>query len=630
MIQTYLVNKKACLFSILSLFATMYSYSDLNDVSFFNPSISISANIALGIFFLLLFYFFYKHVINKISKFSTHSKLIGIVAGIINVLGRNFVLHNSMQFFCKDVFLAVNISLLAAMGYGLIYASVFELGWNYLESQGKNGLTTETDSSFLTTLNYFIFDKHPLLYPFLFICLFWAPYLISFFPGTLQSDAIIALLSYYGIAEWSNVHPVIGTLLMGYIMDIGKYLGNDNYGCAIYVILQFIFLSVTLAYNFVFFQKWKTHYLFRWVVLFFFSLHPVFPTFAMTEVKDVFYYIAYLWLLFLFIRCFEEYNKKIVFYIVIASMFVCALRKEGIILCIVCSVILFFYQEIIYKKWKKIFNSIMIGSTFAFLLSYAALVNYNVAPTSVTVALTIPLQQMARYIRDYSEDITEIEWEILNSVSQNKANELGNYYEPELSDAVREQLNYFITKEQLASCFNVWFNCFLRHPGCYFSAAFNQMYGYFYIGKEAMYKIGDCRTENFVKGDNLYHEKVIVVDNPKTISFRKPMIKYIYSWASVPLLGLLYHPALYTWILFFGFSFLIHFKKYKYLFLYCMPFVILGICCLSPANAYIRYSYPIIMSCFLLLAYNIRCWHQEYYSDIKNDGKNNRCVTGVL
>ena len=606
MVQLNLRYKKAYLFSILSLFATMYSYSSLKDVSFFNHSISTSANIALGIFFLILNYFFYKHVINKISNFSTQSIIIGFFAGIINVLGRNFMLHNSMKFFSKDTFFAVIFSLLAGIGYGLIYASFFELGWSYLNEQRGRGLEKRKFFSLVNTINYYIFDKHPLLHPFFLICLFWTPYLIAFFPGALQSDAVIALLSYYGIVGWTNHHPVISVLMMGYIMDIGKLLGSDNFGCAIYVILQFLLLSITLSYNFVFFKKWKTHYLFRWVALIFFSLHPVFPTFAMTEVKDVFYYIAYLWLLFLFIRCFEECNTKIVFYIVIASMFVCALRKEGIILCIVCSVILFFYQEIIYKKWKKIFNFIMIGSTFAFLLSYAALVNYNVAPTSVTVALTIPLQQMARYIRDYSEDITEIEWEILNSVSQNKANELGSYYEPELSDAVREQLNYFITKEQLASCFNVWFNCFLRHPGCYFSAAFNQMYGYFYIGKEAMYKIGDCRTENFVKGDNLYHEKVIVVDNPKTISFRKSMIKYIYSWPSFPLLGLLYHPALYTWILLFGLSCLIHFKKYKYLFLYCMPLVILGICCLSPANAYIRYSYPIIMSCFPLLAYNMR------------------------
>ena len=84
------------------------------------------------------------------------------------------------------------------------------------------------------------------------------------------------------------------------------------------------------------------------------------------------------------------------------------------------------------------------------------------------------------------------------------------------------------------------------------------------------------------------------------------MIKYIYSWPDFPLIGILYRPAVYMWILLFGLSYLIRLKKYNYLFLYCMPLVVLCICCLSPANAYIRYIYPVIISCFILLALDFR------------------------
>ena len=191
-------------------------------------------------------------------------------------------------------------------------------------------------------------------------------------------------------------------------------------------------------------------------------------------------------------------------------------------------------------------------------------------------------------------------------IFQNKANKLGNYYTPDISDPVKDEIDGRLFNEQMMAYFKVWGRHFYRHPYCYFLAAFNQMYGYFYIGKEAMYKIGDCRTENFVKGDPLYCEQFKIVDNPRTITFRKTMVKYIYSWPELPLIGSLYHPALYTWILLFGLSYLIHLKKYKYLFLYCMPLVVLCICCLSPANAFIRYSYPIIISCFILLTYNLQ------------------------
>ena len=606
MFKTNMINKKACLFSIFSLLATIYSYNDLKDVSFINYFTSFSADIMFGIFYLIMYYFYYKYVLAKASEFSTQSKIIGIFAGFINVLGRNYMLYNSMQFFGKNFYYAVAFSLLAVIGYGLIYASVFELGCFYLKDQRAKGLKEKNNLTFLNAVNCIIFDKHPLLFPFLLICFFWLPYLISFFPGMLQWDAVSALLGYYGIGVWTNHHPVIGTLLMGYIMDIGKYFGDDNYGCAIYVILQFLFLSITLAYNFEFFYMWKTSYFVRWIVLLFFSLHPVFPTFVMTEVKDVFYYVAFLWLLYLFIRCFEEYDKILAYYIAVASMFVCALRKEGVIICIICSVVLFFFQGLVYEKWKSILNAIMLGSVLANLISYAALLYYDVGRSSITEAGSIPIQQTARYIRDFSEDITEPEWEILNSVFQNKAKKLGQYYEPDISDPVKAQIGYNLTREQVKAYFNVWINCLFRHPECYFSAAFNQMYGYYYIQKEAMYKIGDCRTENFVKGDPFYSEKFMIVDNPSTINLRKAMIKYIYSWPDLPFLGLLYHPAVYTWIMLFGLSYLIYLKKYKYLFLYCLPLTILCICCLSPVNAFIRYSYPIIISSFTLVIYNIK------------------------
>ena len=511
-----------------------------------------------------------------------------------------------MLFFYKYVIFAVVFSVLAAIGYGLIYASVFELGWSYLIILRNKEIGIKKDSTFANTISLIFFDKHPMMIPFLLISLFWFPYLISFFPGMLQWDAVSALFGYYGITAWTNQHPVIGTLLMGYIMDIGKFFGDDSLGCAIYVMLQFLLLAITLAYNFVFFKKWKTDYLIRWLILFIFLFHPVFPTFVMTETKDVFYYIAYLWLLFLFVSNFEDNKKDLSFFVVFSSMFICAIRKEGIIVCIICSVVLLLFQETIYENWKSILNAIILGNIFAILLSYSATVYYNVDSASVKEALSIPIQQTARYIGNYSEDITESEWKILNSVFKNESNKIGILYVPDISDPVKAQIDNLSFKAQLADYFKVWASHFFRHPGCYFSAAFNQMYGYFYIGKEAMYKIGDCRTENFKKGDRFYCDQFRIVDNPCTMNFRKVMIKYIYSWSEIPLLGFLYHPAVYTWVLFFGLSFLVHIKKYKYLFLYCMPIVILCICCLSPANAFIRYSYPIMISCFVLLAYNLR------------------------
>ena len=588
-----------CLISIFSLFAVLYNYSDLSTFTSFKNSI----NIAFIWYFLALFFMFYIFTLSKIKYFSVLSIGIGIFAGIINVLGRNFLLYNSLDFFYINRLFALAFSLLAAIGYSLFFSSVFEMGWHYLK---KTETKKERCFSVFNNISYIIFDKRPFLYPFLIICYFWAPYFISFFPGVLQWDAMTALRQYYGLLMWDNRHPIFGVLLMGYVMDIGKYFGSDNLGCTIYVVLQYFLLSLTLAYNFVFFNKWNTNYYTRWCILLFFSIHPVFPTFVMTEVKDVIYYIAVLWLLFFFIDCFENYNKKLLLGITIASMFVCALRKEGICICVLLIAALLFFRSYIYKQWIKIVVSIIIGCVLAVLLSDIVINYYHVKPAPIREALTIPVQQTARYIKYHRKDVTQSEWEDLKLVFGNNVQRIGNYYNPDISDPVKGKMVYNLSEKQMKAYLKVWSAHLFRHPGCYISAIVNQIYGYFYIPKEARYKTGDWKSKNFIKGDGEYTPKINVTDNPKTNSFRNVMIKYISSWPELSLLSYLYHPATYTWLLIFGLSCLIRFRQYRYLFFYCIPLTVLCVCCLSPVNAFIRYSYPIMLSCFILLPLSIK------------------------
>lgn len=592
---------RTCFFSCFSFFALMFSNNYLS-----NNTDNI-VNLIIISYYMVLSCLFYKSFTNTIDNCSFYSIVIGICAALINICGKSFMLYNSMEYFhyLKNNFMVAGFVLLAAIGYGLIYACVFEWGWKVLTGPVKR------KTNFYDTFGFIVFDKHPHLYPFLLICIFWFPYFIIFFPGMLQWDAMYALRSYYGIEIWTTHHPVIGVLLMGYIMDIGKFLGNDNYGCVIYIVLQFFLFSFTLAYNFVFFNRWKVCYLIRWMILLFFSIHPMFPTFVMNVVKDIFYCIAILWLLFFFIKCYENYKKKYFFSILFFSMLVCALRKEGIIICIFCSLGLIFFRQAVYEKWKNVLIAVLLGSSLAIMASNILINYYNIKPSSIREALSIPIQQTARYVRDHSEDISKTEWTVLNSVFQNHAKELGVYYQPEKSDAVKDLMVYDLTNAQKIEYISVWINQFFRHPECYYSAAFNQFYGYFYIEKEAMYLIGDCRLENFKEGHPLYTKQIMIVDNPNTLDFRRIITKYILTWTFLPLFGLLYHPATYTWLLLFGLSFLIRFNQYKYLFLYIVPLTILCVCCLSPVNAFIRYSFPIVLSSFILTVFSFSVIQQQ-------------------
>ena len=297
---------KSIVFALLSLTAVTYSFSDLTTVfCFFEHSVLFYS------FFFCLLLVFYSYVLGKgiVVRYSLMSVGIGVFAGMINVLGRNFLLFDGLQFFYKERFFAFPISLLAAIGYGLFYATLFEWGWEFLNT-GKSfsQINIKTDR-----INYILFEKRSFLYPFLFICTFWLPYFIAFFPGILHWDSMGALMQYYGIIAWYNHYPPVGVLFMGLCMDIGKFLGNDNFGCTIYIVLQSLLFSLTLACSFCFYKKWKTNYWIRWGILLLFSFCPWFPMYSVNEIKDTLYYIAILWLLYIFLMCFEKYNLKFFF-----------------------------------------------------------------------------------------------------------------------------------------------------------------------------------------------------------------------------------------------------------------------------------------------------------------------------
>ena len=583
-----------CLFSVFSLFAVLYSYSDLTTYVSFKNSI----NIIFVLLILCLFFLFYRYVTRVISGFSALAISIGMFAGVINVLGRNFILYNSLIFFYKETYFAIVFSLLAAIGYGLIYASVFVLGWKYLLSMNQSASFRQNSVSFI------MFDKHPFMYPFFVIFVFWIPYFVAFYPGIVHWDAMGALRQYYGLRTWSSHFPVVGILLMGYTMDIGKFLGSDNYGCTIYVVLQYIICSLTFAYNFVFYSKWKTPYFIRWFTLLMFSFFPVIPMYVVNEVKDTFYYVAVLWMSFFLIKALEQCDNKLLFKLSIAVMFTSCLRKEGIVICVFCLLILLVVQNRIYDKWRKIVASIFWGVCVSVVVTSLASVHYNVVPGSMREALSLPVQQTARYIKNHSKDVTNEEWKVLNTVFNNKAKELGKLYNPDRSDEVKFKMIHRLTNKHKKQYFRVWLTHFIRHPGCYVSAAFNQMYGYFYIEKPEFYGLG-FSTNNFKYGHMMYTAKVIVTDNPKTAFLREKMKKCFVKLKDTAILGTLFHPATYIWLLIFALTMLIHFKKYRYLFFFVIPIASLAVCCASPLNASIRYSFPIMLSSFLLLAFSV-------------------------
>ena len=137
------------------------------------------------------------------------------------------------------------------------------------------------------------FDAHPFLGSFLLMLAVEVPYYIIFYPGTAMADALLQLTMYYGPNVLSNHHPVLSTLLMGGLNDLGRMVGDNNFGLFFYLFLQSLSQFATFSLTFVLAKKHKLDHRVRLGILLFFLIFPAIRIFAITFVKNTTFYICY-------------------------------------------------------------------------------------------------------------------------------------------------------------------------------------------------------------------------------------------------------------------------------------------------------------------------------------------------
>lgn len=228
----------------------------------------------------------------------------------------------------------------------------------------------------------------------------------------------------------------------------------------------------------------------------------------------------------------------------------------------------------------------------------------NIPRGSVREALTIPLQQTARYVKEHYEEITPEEVQILQEGFSVKLTELANLYTPEVSDPVKGVFALYPDTNYLKAYFHVWAQQMLKHPDTYIQAFFNQTYGYFYPDKESLHdEIGVFSIEDPLRPHGEYMNLTFGIKNGLG---RRLLIIYAHLMKVIPVIGMLYSPGMYTFILLGCMVFLMANKKWRELVVYIPGLCVLFICIASPVTACLRYALPNIVSFPLYLAW---CYH---------------------
>lgn len=451
-----------------------------------------------------------------------------------------------------------------------------------------------------------LFDEKPFLVTLGALLLFWSPMIVAYYPVVLSPDPAHQILQYFGFptdisnsvilldpaVQITNHHPLLHTLLLGTSLKIGVLIGNQNLGLFLYSIVQIALLSTALAASVAYLKHLGLSRRFRFFTLLVYGLVPVFPFFAMAGVKDVIFSSLLIFYTILLHHLSRREGKLPLRLLAAAAalMVLAALfRNNGIEIVLLSFPFLFFL-----RKEGRLAIGATVLAVLVLYLSYSKILlpALKVTPGSIREVLSIPFQQTARFVREYPDDLTEEEKGIIDKVLDYDT--LAARYNPELSDAVKNEYNQYATEADLKAYFGVWFQGLFRHPDSYVQATFHNIYGYFDPFKLNWYLYHNFNSTIVEEGGFDYHFNGLAGLRNMLWTYGK-----VFQW--IPPFALFVNIGFHVWVL-LAMAVYLHRRRLFLRGVFLFPgLALILVCIASPANTYFRYALPYVMGMPLVL-----------------------------
>lgn len=591
---------------LLSMISSMLFMCDLGDKS--NPFTWIAEAIngrgfevtliAVGLFFMYYFIFLKESFCE--SKFKGE-KLLGGFISLCFLFGDACVSANGLSPVWSSHWQIIKSVLLLFVYFFLALAGTRWL--NFILCHFSSDKTVKPR----------IWDKHPFVFFFFLILVLWLPQLVFKFPGTMCYDNFNQLGQYFGYIDISSNHPTFHTLLLGLCFDFGLLFSSANLGLFTAIFIQTLILAATFAYSLVTMLKMKCPY---WLVILsivFYTVTPNIIGYLSIPLKDV-PYSAFCVLFTLSLVNYVYDNEKFwhsktqVFLFILSGALAILLRNNGLLAIVPISV----YLCICVLKDKKtsvssrIKRIIAVLSIFVITVSVNTGINlyFNPVEGSGGEAFSFPFQQTARYVRDHPEDVTEEEARIINAILDYE--NLGELYDPRISDPVKATFKNKSTTKDLIAYFGVWTKHFLRHPMTYVEATVAQNYTLFYP---------QVNNIKYYPSVNTHNELQPLMAETKELSgitafdpIRNNMTRFYTFLHNMPVIGTLSNLAFYTLLLLALWAFSRHYKLKGMGLVLSTPLITVLMCIFAPVillqSRYafpMAYAIPTVVAAYLFL-----------------------------
>lgn len=542
-------------------------------------------NIIFVFIFIMCLFFIKKTTEIENKRANIIAIVISLVFTIIEIvcksISKDYTLNNIM-----DKWLIINVAGYFTMGWLLI-----KWLYNYLD---KVRLVYDEGrlSSILILKNKFILFG----IFFILIVVAWIPYFLKYYPGIITPDSCSQIEQAIGILGLQDHHPIAHTAIITVCVKIGQLLFNNiNISIAIYSITSMICMAAMDSIILIYLKKIKVHPTMLLLTLVYYMFYPVNGMYAITMWKDVLFsgilpiFIILCNGLIFNTEKFLKNKYKIICFIII-SFFTMILRHNGLYVVIFTLPFIFIVLRNYWKKLIPIFISILFIYQIFNIIVFNIL---NVEKGSVAEMLSIPVQQIARVEKYHREEIDNVTMENINKIF--KINNIGDEYNPTLSDPVKAKVDVTYFKENKLEFFKLWVKLLIKYPKDYIESFISNSYGYYYP-----------EAHNWVVSRATMGNELGIQQQPKIKGELVEKYDSFIDNRDIPLVSMLFSIGAGVWTIMVCLGYKIYKKQYRYILLYLPIFILWLTCIASPVFCEFRYAYPIFTGLPLYISINFK------------------------
>lgn len=561
-----------------------------------------------GIADLFLFALFFAILLRDwVWPTDTGILVISLLSAFLTYFGKGIQTTGSLAFLIPSAHNLV--SVVACMsGYFLLFGWLYRRLWCLLDHETP--MCADGTS-----------EKWRLLPIWATLLALWMPYLVVLLPGSLPWDGAEQLVQGLGMVQLTNHHPILLNEVYAVLFEFGSAFGGLRGGVLVLSTVQVLVLSGCVAFACLWIVRMGAGRSVAVLAILFWGLLPVFPEFAMRVMKDV--PSAALNLLFLTqVAVYAlRTNKRTGGYGLLSlpalgtvSFLNCLLRNANAIMMLF-GLIALVVQRFLFGDRR---SAVRLTGTAAAVFMALTAWNIGVIPATGAVpgnsreALSLPLQQTARYLSEHSDDVTPHEREVLERATPYATlADVAASYEPTISDPVKAQFDFDSGEMGVLEYLRVWFAMGLRHPGTYLLSAAEGSLGYWYPfahwGRLEAVATGDAdellRSDLLVSYgiDTQFIERYGGLDGrvfPDATDLLNQISNFLIE---LPVLELIFSPGTYTWIVLAILCYSL--PRGRVGAVLAAPLLSkIAVCCLSPLAGSMRYALPVVLAIPLLVA----------------------------